>query len=166
MTDSWQIRWAKSVRREAELQIRGGIHTIFFLFFHENISCGYSIEAPRQGASNEYRQHMFSWRNKKDISIFRMKKVPYLLLCGKGVIVIWATSETYPKCAVRSSCTCTKNHLGLCSPFIYSVVSNDSVSWQWRPWSDCTDVQAQLDLPCLHMLEDVFTAYFPSTEVL
>ena len=24
---------------------------------------------------------MFSWRNKKDISIFRMKKAPYLLLC-------------------------------------------------------------------------------------
>ena len=23
---------------------------------------------------------MFSWRNKKDINIFRMKKVPYLLL--------------------------------------------------------------------------------------
>ena len=28
-----------------------------------------------------YPQHMFSSRNKKDISIFRMKKAPYLLLC-------------------------------------------------------------------------------------
>ena len=27
----------------------------------------YSLEAPRQGASNEYPQHMFSWTNKKDI---------------------------------------------------------------------------------------------------
>ena len=36
---------------------------------------------PRWGASNEYPQHMFLWRNKKDISFFRMKKVPYLLLC-------------------------------------------------------------------------------------
>ena len=27
----------------------------------------YSLEAPRQGASNEYPQHMFSLRNKKDI---------------------------------------------------------------------------------------------------
>ena len=26
---------------------------------------------------------MFSLRNKKDISIFRMKKVPYLLLCTR-----------------------------------------------------------------------------------
>ena len=28
---------------------------------------------------------MFSWRNKKDISIFRMKNVPYLLLCSLQV---------------------------------------------------------------------------------
>ena len=27
-----------------------------------------------KGASNEYPQHMFSFRNKKDISSFRMKK--------------------------------------------------------------------------------------------
>ena len=47
----------------------------------ENICCGYSLEAPQRGASNEYPQHMFLSRNKKDISIFRMKKAPYLLLC-------------------------------------------------------------------------------------
>ena len=55
---------------ETWLQIRGGIHIIFFLFLHKNIHCGYSLEAPRRGASNEYPQHMFSWSNKKDISIF------------------------------------------------------------------------------------------------
>ena len=73
---------------------------ISFLFLHENICCGYSLEAPCRGASNEYHnicfcgeirkiwrgtsneypQHMFLWRNKKDISIFRIKKAPYLLL--------------------------------------------------------------------------------------
>ena len=31
------------------------------------------------------------------------------------------------KCRFRSSCTCAKYHLGLCSPFIHSVVSSDSV---------------------------------------
>ena len=41
----------------------------FFLFLQKNICCGYSLEAPRQGASNEYPQHIFSWRNKKKISI-------------------------------------------------------------------------------------------------
>ena len=40
---------------------------ISFLFLHENICCGYSLEAPRQGASNEYPQHMFLCRNKKNI---------------------------------------------------------------------------------------------------
>ena len=40
---------------------------ISFLFLHENICCGYSLEAPRRGASNEYPQHMFLRRNKKNI---------------------------------------------------------------------------------------------------
>ena len=68
----------------AQLQTREVIFIIFFLFLHEDICCGYSLEAPWQGASNEYPQHMFSWRNKKDISIFWMKKVPYLLLCSEN----------------------------------------------------------------------------------
>ena len=40
---------------------------IFFLFSHKNICCGYSLEAPQRGASNEYPQHMFLRRNKKNI---------------------------------------------------------------------------------------------------
>ena len=40
---------------------------ISFSFLHKNICCGYSLEAPQQGASNEYPQHMFSWRNRKNI---------------------------------------------------------------------------------------------------
>ena len=43
---------------------------IFFLFLHENIGCGYSLEAPWQGASHEYAQHMFPWRNKKNTFIW------------------------------------------------------------------------------------------------
>ena len=34
----------------------------------------YSLEVPHGGASNEYPQHMFSWRNKKNIGIFQVKK--------------------------------------------------------------------------------------------
>ena len=30
----------------------------------------------RRGASNEYPQHMFSWRNKKNINTFGLKKAP------------------------------------------------------------------------------------------
>ena len=40
---------------------------ISFLFLNKNICCGYSLEAPRRGASNEHPQHMFSLRNKKYI---------------------------------------------------------------------------------------------------
>ena len=40
---------------------------IFFLFLHENICCGYSLEAPQWGGSNECPQHIFLWRNKKNI---------------------------------------------------------------------------------------------------
>ena len=86
-----------------KLQIRGGIHIIFFLFLDENICCGYSLEAPRWGASNKYPQHMFSLRNKKDISIFRMKKVPYLLLWSLFHYLLmwlktagWVASSTDP----------------------------------------------------------------------
>ena len=32
---------------------------ISFLFLHENIYCGYSLEAARRAASNEYPQHIF-----------------------------------------------------------------------------------------------------------
>ena len=41
--------------------------SIFFLFLEENIHCGYSLEVPLQGASNEYPQHMFSLRNKNTV---------------------------------------------------------------------------------------------------
>ena len=34
----------------------------------------YSLEAPQRGASNEYPQHMFSWRNKKKYQYFWIEK--------------------------------------------------------------------------------------------
>ena len=40
---------------------------ISFLFHNKNICCGYSLEAPRHGTSNEYPQHMYSLRNKKNV---------------------------------------------------------------------------------------------------
>ena len=52
---------------------------------------------------------------------------------------------------IISSCTCVKYYPGLCSLFIQSVVSNDSVCGQWRPRSDCANAQADLGLHCPHM---------------
>ena len=36
----------------------GGVY-LFFLFLLQNIDCGYSLEPPRRGGSNEYPQSMF-----------------------------------------------------------------------------------------------------------
>ena len=47
--------------------------------------------------------------------------------------------------------------LGFCSPLIHSIVSNDYVSRQQRPGSDCTDVQADLDFSCPHIPEDMLS---------
>ena len=52
-----------------------GIIQIFVLFLHENC-CG----TPEWDASNEYPQYMFSWRNRKTCSTFRLKNAPYLEL--------------------------------------------------------------------------------------
>ena len=34
-------------------------YTLFFLFLLKNIDCGYSLEPPRRGGSNEYPQSLF-----------------------------------------------------------------------------------------------------------
>ena len=41
------------------------IRETFFFFLYENICCGYSLEAPQQGTSNEYPQHTFLWHQKQ-----------------------------------------------------------------------------------------------------
>ena len=38
---------------------------IFFHISDQNLDCGYSLEPPRRGGSNEYPQSMFLSRNKK-----------------------------------------------------------------------------------------------------
>ena len=37
-----------------------------FLIFDQNIDCGYTLEPPRRGGSNEYSQSMFWFKNKKN----------------------------------------------------------------------------------------------------
>ena len=49
-----------------------------YKFLHEYICCAYSLEAPQQGASNEYQQHMFSSGYKKIWTLFWLKKGPSL----------------------------------------------------------------------------------------
>ena len=49
--------------------IKLGFTGIFFLFLLKNIDCGYSLEPPRRGGSNEYLQSMF-WAETWKISEF------------------------------------------------------------------------------------------------
>ena len=43
---------------------------IIFLISAQNIDCGYPLELPRRGGSNEYPQSMFLSRNMKNIRVF------------------------------------------------------------------------------------------------
>ena len=54
----------------------------------QHIDCGYSLEQPRRGGSNEYSQSMFSSRNKKT-NVYPCKPQFYYIKVGfKGVKII------------------------------------------------------------------------------
>ena len=58
-----QIYWTFYHQKNENFQIKD------FDILHilaQNIDCGYSLEPPRQGGSNEYPQSMFLSRNKKN----------------------------------------------------------------------------------------------------
>ena len=62
-----------------------------FYIFHisaQNIDCGYSLEPPQRGGSNEYPQSMFLSRNKKN-NVYPCKPQFYNIKVGfKGVRII------------------------------------------------------------------------------
>ena len=56
----------------------------------QNIDCGYSLEPPRRGGSNEYPQSVFSSRNKKN-NVYPCKPQLYYIKMGfKGIKIIKA----------------------------------------------------------------------------
>ena len=62
----------------------------FDIFFISapNIDCGYSLEPPQRGGSNEYPQSMFLSRNKKN-NVYPCKPQFYYIKVGfKGVKII------------------------------------------------------------------------------
>ena len=61
---------------------------IVFIFVLKNIDCGYSLEPPHRGSSNEYPQSMFLSRNKKN-NVYPCKPQFYYIKVGfKGVKII------------------------------------------------------------------------------
>ena len=59
----------------------------FFQIFAQNIDCGYSLEPPRRGGSNEYLQSMFLSRNKKN-NVYPCKPQFYYKKMGFKVVKI------------------------------------------------------------------------------
>ena len=57
--------------------------TFIFSHFCQNVDCGYSLEPPRRGDSNEYQQSMFLSRNKKN-NVYPCKPQFYYIKWGLG----------------------------------------------------------------------------------
>ena len=63
-------------------------HSDIFHISVRNIDCGYSLEPPRRGGSNEFPQSMFLSRNKKN-NVYPCKpQFFYIKLGFKGVKII------------------------------------------------------------------------------
>ena len=80
-----QIYWKFSHQNNEIFQIK--ISDIFHISV-QNIDCGYSLEPPRRGGSNEYPQSMFLSRNKKN-NVYPCKpQFYYIKVVYKGVKTI------------------------------------------------------------------------------
>ena len=124
---------------------------IIYLISAQNIDCGYSLEPPRRGGSNEYPQSIF-WVEIWKISGFFIWKflifmvVKFSIYLNRRVFVmdIWAaTLEMY-----RRTCAPSKD-LAACA---FAVCSESSLGAYWiakdtrffhvnnKDWSDCAEV--------------------------
>ena len=65
ITETRLFKYVENVTSKKLKIFRHKISNIFHNFA-QNIDCGYSLEPPRRGGSNEYPQSMFLSRNKKN----------------------------------------------------------------------------------------------------
>ena len=80
-----QIYWKFYHQKMAIFQIK---KCDIFHISAQNIDCGYSLEPPRRGGSNEYPQSMFLSRNNKN-NVYPCKPQFYYIKVGfKGVKII------------------------------------------------------------------------------
>ena len=62
---------------ERSIGLDKGVYPVnIFLISPQKHVLWYTLEAPHQGASKKYSQHMFLWRNEKNINTFGLKKAP------------------------------------------------------------------------------------------
>ena len=80
-----QIYWKFYNQKKGEFSDK---NSDIFQISAQNIDCGYSLEPPRRGGSNEYPQSMFLSRNKKN-NVYHCKPQCYYIKMGfKGVKII------------------------------------------------------------------------------
>ena len=80
-----QIYWKLYHQKNENFQIK---NSDIFHIYAQNIDCGYSLEPPRRGGSNEYPQSMFLSRNTKT-NVYPYKPQFYCIKVGfKGVKII------------------------------------------------------------------------------
>ena len=80
-----QIYWKFYHPKNESFQMK---NSKFFPISAQNIDCGYSLEPPWRGGSNEYPQSMFLSRNKKN-NVYPCKPQFYYIKVGfKGVKII------------------------------------------------------------------------------
>ena len=82
--------------------------------------------------------------------IYGTPQLPYIFL-------IWTAKKCLRTCADSDHPAHAGNIIFGPLLSIHSLVSNDSVRRQWKPWSDCADAHDDLGLRCPHMLEDMFS---------
>ena len=103
----------------------------FFIYLLKTIDCGYSLEPPRRGGSNEYLQSMVLSRNKKN-NVYPSKPQFYCIKVGlklyRYVFVMRSLIRIFT------------------GRILDSLGYNVSSCWQTRPRSDFTDAQADLSL--------------------
>ena len=79
---------------------KGVSRKLVSLFLHVNICCVYSLEVPPWGTSNEYPQHKFLRKNKKNIHTYQWKKS--ILSGAMDCTTLWNTRKR-PVCNLRTS---------------------------------------------------------------
>ena len=64
---------------------------IIFLFSAENIDCGYSLEPPHRGGSNEYPKFMFEQKKYQSFlsGNFQFLEVKFSIYLNRRIFVMW-----------------------------------------------------------------------------
>ena len=114
---------------------------IFFLFLHENLCCGYSLEAPQWGASDDYHKICFCGEIRK---IF-----VWIHILSRAMSNGSVTYENLPMWSINSG----RQDWPAFGQGFRMFVGTTKYSWvcqQCRPWPACAYAQAGLGLHSLH----------------